>query len=54
MDDLIDCVQSDVEAGRLTKEVDIVLGNRGFKVKEWTISGDEVKTEEDKCLMLIK
>ena len=41
MDDLIDSVQSDEDARKLIKEVDIVLGNTGFKVKEWIISGDK-------------
>ena len=35
MDDICTSVKTVEEASRLTKEIDVLLSNGGFKVKEW-------------------
>ena len=44
MDDILDSVSSVEEAINLAENVNVVLAKGGFRVKSWTISGENIKT----------
>ena len=46
MDDIPDSAGSFREAERVKRDIDNVLGNCGFKTKEWIMSGSNNKTSE--------
>ena len=46
MDDIPDSAESFKEAERVIKDIDNVLGNCGFKTKEWIMSGSTNKVSE--------
>ena len=46
IDDIPDSVGSFKEAKRVIKDIDSVLGNCGFKAKEWIVSGSTNKVSE--------
>ena len=50
MDDILGSSDTIEDAKKITEEVESILLNGGFKIKEWIISGDIITTEktEDK------
>ena len=41
VDDIVDSCKNIKEASKLTSDIDVILGNGGFTIKKWTISGDK-------------
>ena len=51
VDDIIDSITTSASAVKLTEEIDTVLKNGGFSIKEWTLSDEDDIQDNEKPLL---